>query len=89
LRRFHQNHPDRPLIVALTGTDLYRDLPRSRRAQQALDVATRIIALQPKAQDELRVELRDKLRVIYQSFPARQRRAPPPSNANPSFDVCA
>jgi putative glycosyltransferase (TIGR04348 family) len=86
--RFHQNHPDRPLVVALTGTDLYRDLPRSPRAQQALDLATRIVALQPKAQDELRVELRDKLRVIYQSFPARQRRAPPPSDANRGFDVC-
>jgi len=88
VRRFHQDHPDRPLIVALTGTDLYRDLPRSRRAQHALDLATRIVALQPKAQDDLRPELRSKVRVIYQSFPAKQRRARPASGARRSFEVC-
>src|SRR5215469_7298571 len=73
VRGFHGGHPDRPLIVALTGTDLYRDLPRSRRAQRALDLATRIVTLQPRAQDELRAELRGKVRVIYQSVAANSR----------------
>ena len=50
--------------MALTGTDLYRDIRRSRRAQLALDAAGRIVALQPLAADELEPHLRGKLRVI-------------------------
>ena len=37
IRAFRNQYPRRPLIVALTGTDLYRDLRRSRRAQLALE----------------------------------------------------
>ena len=62
-----KEHPDRPVIVALTGTDLYRDIQDSREAQRALEIATRLIALQPLAQDELAPPLRDRVRVIYQS----------------------
>jgi putative glycosyltransferase (TIGR04348 family) len=64
---FSKRYPERPLVVALTGTDLYRDLPRARRAQRALRVASRIVALQPLAAAELEPRLRRKLRVIYQS----------------------
>src|SRR5262245_29855328 len=35
---FYREHPDRPLIVALTGTDLYRDLPRDERTRQSLEL---------------------------------------------------
>src|SRR5262245_63523177 len=34
IERFHCEHPERPLIVALTGTDLYRDLPRSAPSRE-------------------------------------------------------
>lgn len=67
IRKFHRLHPRRPLIVALTGTDLYRDLRRSRRAQLSLELATRLIALQPKALDDLPPRFHAKTRVIYQS----------------------
>lgn len=73
--RFHKEHPERPLIVALTGTDLYRDLPKNRQAQESLELATRIITLQPKASDELRPELRGKVRVINQSVNGKSIRA--------------
>lgn len=82
---FNRDHPDRPLIVALTGTDLYRDLPRSRSAQHALELATRIVTLQPKAQAELQSRLRDKVRVIYQSVRAKPQHGPSHSGG---FDVC-
>ncbi len=87
IKRFHCERPDRPLIVALTGTDLYRDLPRSERARLSLEVATRLIALQPKALDELPEHLRAKTRVIYQSvkpFPAISNLKSQVSN----FQVC-
>jgi putative glycosyltransferase (TIGR04348 family) len=64
---FKEQHPDRTVIVALTGTDLYRDMQHSRKAQRALEIATRLIALQPLASEELAPHLQDKVRVIYQS----------------------
>ena len=90
VRSFHDAYPKRPLIVALTGTDLYRDLPRSRTARKSLQLATLLIALQPKASEELEPHLRPKVLVIYQSVPApspkRRRRKSPASRR--TFDVC-
>jgi putative glycosyltransferase (TIGR04348 family) len=73
--RFHKEHPERPLIVALTGTDLYRDLREDHQAQESLELATRLVVLQPKASDELLPELREKVRVIYQSVSGKSIRA--------------
>lgn len=75
--RFRDRWPRRPLIVGLTGTDVYRDLPLDRKAQEALAAASRLVALQPLAADELPADHREKLRVIYQSAePVAD--APPP-----------
>ena len=84
--RFRQAHPDLPLVVTLTGTDLYRDLNQSIKAQRSLDIATRIIALQPRALDELRPAWRRKTRIIHQSVSPFERHRPPLSEKN--FDVC-
>jgi putative glycosyltransferase (TIGR04348 family) len=67
---------DRPLIVALTGTDVYRDIHDSPQAREALELAHRLIVLQPKAADELRAALRRKVRVVVQSCATRLRHAP-------------
>src|SRR5437660_11399269 len=37
--QFRRLHPDKPIVVALTGTDLYRDIQTSRQAQQSLRIA--------------------------------------------------
>lgn len=64
---FACEHPGLPLVVALTGTDLYRDIRTSRTAQRSLDLATRLVVLQPKGLDELQPAHRAKTRVILQS----------------------
>ena len=49
---------DKPLVVALTGTDVYRDIRTSKEAQESLELARRLIVLQAKAADELPARLR-------------------------------
>ena len=67
IRRFRADHPHHPLVVAMTGTDLYRDLGRSRSAQASLEVATRTVLLQPAGIEQIPSVFRSKCRVIYQS----------------------
>jgi putative glycosyltransferase (TIGR04348 family) len=69
IRAFAERFPSRPLIVTLTGTDLYRDIHEDRDAQQALEWAHRIIVLQDRGVDELPAHLAARTRVIYQSSP--------------------
>src|SRR5207302_5448501 len=71
--------------VALTGTDLYRDIHTSRRAQESLELADRLIVLQPLGRDELPVSLEWKVRVIFQSAVPTM---PRPVRRERTFDVC-
>lgn len=65
--RFAGAFPGRPLVVVLTGTDLYRDIRTSIPARQSLALATRLVVLQERGVTELARPLRAKTRVIYQS----------------------
>lgn len=76
IARYRERHPDAPLIVALTGTDLYRDLPASADARRSLELADRIIVLQDAALKEVDAPTRRKTRVVYQSADPRLRHAP-------------
>ena len=67
IQRFHNAHGEKPLIVALTGTDLYNDLPANADAQQSLLLASRIVALQSTALNIQPEPIRMKATVIYQS----------------------
>ena len=69
IRAFAEKYPSRPLLVTLTGTDLYRDIHEDADAQQALEWAHRIIVLQERGIDELAPHLAAETRVIYQSAP--------------------
>ncbi len=66
--RFHRVHPDLPLVLALTGTDLYGDIHTDPQAQESLEMASRFVLLQPAGIAELPERLRPKARVITQSF---------------------
>lgn len=67
----------RKLVVALTGTDIYRDIRISPEARASLEFADRLIVLQPKALDELPARFRRKAHVVVQSSATRLRHAPP------------
>lgn len=75
-RRFKLAYPERPLIVVLTGTDLYRDIRCDDSARASLDLADRLVVLQDYGLKELSRTLRHKARVIYQSAPRTPRRPP-------------
>jgi putative glycosyltransferase (TIGR04348 family) len=86
IEKFHELHPQLPLIVVLTGTDLYRDIRYDPKAQRSLETATRLVVLQDMALAELPKRLHSKTRVIYQS--AQPYRAPSSPLANGAFKVC-
>lgn len=74
IRAFAERFPSRPLVLTLTGTDLYRDIQQDSDAQQALELAHRIIVLQERGPAELAAHQAAKTRVIYQSAPDIARR---------------
>ena len=71
--RFCRTQPDAPLLLALTGTDLYRDISRYETARRSLELADRLILLQPHGRNLLPSALQNKTRVIYQSVPTPKR----------------
>jgi putative glycosyltransferase (TIGR04348 family) len=77
IERFHGRHPARPLVVVLTGTDLYRDIRVDASAQSSLDMATLLVTLQDMGRLQLPRELRSKVRTVYQSARASRRARPP------------
>ena len=85
IRRFHQKHPDKPLVVVLTGTDLYRDLHRRPEVRHSLKLATHLVVLQKQALEELPASVRHKTCVIYQSAKPFKGKASPPKSY---FRIC-
>jgi len=77
--RYRAAVPRGPLAVALTGTDLYRDLPASAEARRSLELADRLIVLQDEAPRRLAPRLRRRTRIVYQSAAPRTRHKPPAS----------
>lgn len=75
---------DKPLVLALTGTDVYRDIHESADARESLELADRLVVLQPKAAEELPARLRGKVRVVVQSSSTALRQRPVSS----TFRVC-
>ncbi len=88
MQAFHGAHPDRPIVLALTGTDLYEDIHSDPRAQKSMELASRLIVLQPLGIAELPPHLREKTRVIYQSAEAPPAARRIPGRKRTLFEVC-
>ena len=84
ISRYAAGHPDHPLVVVLTGTDLYRDIRFDQNAQASLRLATRVVVVQEAGLAKLDPRHRAKARVIYQSAEPIH----PQPQAKTFFDVC-
>jgi putative glycosyltransferase (TIGR04348 family) len=80
-----RERPDAALLVTLTGTDLYRDLPAGDAdAQASCSDADRLIVLQADAVDHVPQAFRRNVDVVYQSA---QPLRPWPSKRTDRLDV--
>jgi len=85
IEAWRDTHADRPIVLVLTGTDLYEEKKRSATVAASIAAATRIVVLQADAKRYLSKTIAAKTRVIVQS-------ATPPANPSSTvrshFDVC-
>jgi putative glycosyltransferase (TIGR04348 family) len=81
IRAWAQTCPEKPLIVVLTGTDLYRDIQHDANAQESLARASHLVVLQEDGLKAVPEAWRSKTRVIFQSAPSLK----PVLNSNKRF----
>ena len=72
IARWRAMRPGAPLLVVLTGTDLYRDINHDAQAQASLQAADRLVVLNELGAAALPAALRPKASVVLQSCAARQ-----------------
>ena len=74
IRNFRERYPDRPLIVGLSGTDVYDYIDRDPAPTlRSLACADRLVALQELAGRRVPARFRGKVRVVHQSAVALPR----------------
>ena len=71
IQRWASNRPGHPLVVVLTGTDLYRDIHIDVPAQRSLELADRLVVLHERAIEDLPARHRAKAIACFQSTTAR------------------
>ena len=77
IKTFSENYPERPLIVALTGTDAYKFIhSHPQTTLHSIHCADRLVGLHDLIALTLPTKYRDKLRVIYQSAQAIKHKQP-------------
>lgn len=87
IRAFAERHPARPLVVVLTGTDIYRFQHSDPDTTLAsMDRAHALIGLHDRVADDLPERFRDRVHTVFQSAHPL-----PPSYPGPRrdrFDIC-
>ena len=72
LAAWAQQRPGQPLALALTGTDLYRDILSDASAQRSIRLAQALIVLQELGPMALPADLRGRCHVVLQSSTRRK-----------------
>lgn len=70
---FKQQFPHHPVVLMMTGTDLYRDIEQHPEVLRSIEIADRIILLQSAAMEIIPKIFQSKVHVIYQSVQAVRR----------------
>lgn len=81
-------YPDTPVLLVLTGTDLYRDIHADAAARQSLQRANCLVVLQQAGLLELPPEIQARTSVIYQSAPLLKAIGAEIKGRMRHFDVC-
>jgi len=76
VRAFHAEHPEAPIVLALTGTDLYPSLAAAGVDLNMLHLASRLVVLQPRAVTQLDASLQSRTRIVVQSVDAIEPQPP-------------
>jgi len=86
IERFREHYPNRPLVVALTGTDIYRfQQSHPKICNRSMELADRLVCLHDLVHKDIPKQFRSKLHVVHQFAP------PLPGPRKPRkrhFDVC-
>jgi putative glycosyltransferase (TIGR04348 family) len=83
---FRRRYPDRPLVVALTGTDIYRFLhSHPQTTLRSMELADALVGLHDLVHAAIPAHFGAKLEVIYQSAPPLST---PRRPSQRHFDVC-
>ena len=77
INKFKSAHPDKPLLLVITGTDIYRDMSRHPEVLISINLADAIVVLQPEAIELIPAKYRDKVYIIYQSVETIKSREKP------------
>lgn len=72
VQAWRQARPEAPLLLALTGTDLYRDIDTDADAKRSLALADALVVLNEQGPRKLPEAWRSKCHVVLQSCTSRQ-----------------
>jgi putative glycosyltransferase (TIGR04348 family) len=86
IEAFRKKYPGAPLIVALTGTDIYRFLAsHPEKTLRSMDMADALVCLHDRVHQAIPERFAEILHVIYQSAPPLSRARKPSKRF---FDTC-
>ena len=72
---FKKAFPDKPIILIVTGTDLYRDMQTYPEVHKSMEIADAIVVLQSAAVPSIPKDYQFKTHVVYQSITSVKRKA--------------
>ena len=77
IKTFKEAHPNKPVLLMITGTDIYRDMLQHPEVHMSMKLADAIVVLQPEAITSIPERYKDKAHVIYQSVEIIKSREKP------------